>query len=71
VLAWLAGQGFRELCAAGISKGGYLATVAGLRSSVPAHVVALLPPDSGVAVLVDIAERGHLIRAITDTLRPH
>jgi pimeloyl-ACP methyl ester carboxylesterase len=53
VLAWLAGQGFRELCTAGISKGGYLATVAGLRSSAPAHVVALLPPDSGVPVLID------------------
>ncbi len=53
VLGWLGRQGFDQLCTAGISKGGYLAAVAGLRSPVPAHVVAMLPPHSGVAVLVD------------------
>jgi hypothetical protein len=53
VLGWLGEQGFTELCTAGLSKGGYLATVAGLRSPLPTHVVALLPPHSGVAVLVD------------------
>jgi hypothetical protein len=53
VLGWLDRQGFDRLCIAGISKGGYLATVAGLRASVRAHVVALVPPHSGVPVLVD------------------
>ncbi len=53
VLGWLGEQGFTELCTAGISKGGYLATVAGLRSPLPTHIVALLPPHSGVAVLID------------------
>jgi Alpha/beta hydrolase domain containing 18 len=53
VLGWLGEQGFTQLCTAGFSKGGYLATVAGLRSPLPTHVVALLPPHSGVAVLVD------------------
>lgn len=53
VLGWLGHHGFGPLCTAGISKGGYLATVAGLRSPVPSHVVALLPPHSGVPVLID------------------
>lgn len=53
VLGWLGSQGFDQLCCAGISQGGYLATVAGLRSPVPTHVVALLPPHSGVPVLID------------------
>jgi hypothetical protein len=53
VLAWLDSQGFGQLCTAGLSKGGYLATMTGLRSTVPAHVVALLAPHSGVPVLVD------------------
>lgn len=53
VLAWLADQAFTDLGVAGISKGGYLATVAGLRASVPTRIVALLAPHSGVAVLLD------------------
>ena len=53
VLGWLAREGFDRLCTAGLSKGGYLATVTGLRSAVPADVVALLAPHSGVPVLVD------------------
>lgn len=53
VLGWLDRQGFDRLCTAGLSKGGYLATVTGVRSSVPSHVVAHLAPHSGVPVLVD------------------
>jgi len=52
-LGWLGSRGFDQLCCAGISQGGYLATVAGLRSPAPSHVVALLPPHSGVPVLID------------------
>ncbi len=53
VLAWLGREGCGNVCVAGMSKGGYLATVAGLRSPLQAHVVALLPPHSGSAVLLD------------------
>jgi hypothetical protein len=53
VLAWLGREGCGNVCVAGISKGGYLATVAGLRPPLQAHVVALLPPHSGSAVLLD------------------
>jgi hypothetical protein len=53
VLAWLHERGVDRLGIAGISKGAYLATVAGLRSAMPVRVVALLPPDSGTAVLID------------------
>ncbi len=53
LLAWLARQSFGALCIGGISKGGYLATVAGLRSPVPVRVVSLLAPHSGVPVLLE------------------
>lgn len=53
VLDWLAALGVMQLGVAGISKGGYLAAVAGLRSRQRPHVVAFLPPHSGVAVLLD------------------
>jgi hypothetical protein len=53
VLGWLSTQGFQNLCTAGVSKGGYLAAVAGLRTPATTHVVALVPPDSGVSVFVD------------------
>lgn len=53
VLAWLGGQSFDNICIGGISKGGYLAAVAGLRSPVPVQVVSLLAPHSGVPVLLD------------------
>lgn len=53
VLHWLHLQGLDTPCVAGISKGGYLAAVAGLRSPATPRVVALLPPHSGVPVLID------------------
>ena len=53
VLAWLARQDIGPLGVAGVSKGGYLAAVAGLRSPSQPRVVAFLPPHSGVAVLLD------------------
>lgn len=53
VLAWLGDQSFDNICIGGISKGGYLAAVAGLRSPVPVQVVSLLAPHSGVPVLID------------------
>lgn len=53
VLAWLGDQAFDNICIGGISKGGYLAAVAGLRSPVPVQVVSLLAPHSGVPVLLD------------------
>lgn len=53
LLDWLAALGVTQLGVAGISKGGYLAAVAGLRSVQRPHVAAFLPPHSGVAVLLD------------------
>ncbi|HVL08988.1 MAG TPA: alpha/beta hydrolase family protein [Burkholderiaceae bacterium] len=53
LLGWLDRQGFDQLCVAGISQGGYLSSVTGLRAPVSTHIVAMLPPHSGVAVLVD------------------
>lgn len=53
VLAWLSGQSFHNICIAGISKGGYLAAVAALRSPVPVHAVSLLAPHSGAPVLLE------------------
>ena len=53
LLVWLAQQGHATLCTAGISQGGYLATVAGLQSAVPCHITAMLAPHSGQAVWLD------------------
>ncbi len=53
LLAWLDHQAFKAVGIAGISKGGYLATVAGLRSAASVQVVSLLGPHSGVPVLLE------------------
>ncbi len=50
---WLGQQSFKSICVAGISKGGYLATVAGLRASSPVQVVSIVAPHSGVPVLLE------------------
>jgi len=51
--AWLGQQPFKKVCVAGISKGGYLATVAGLRAAAPVQVVSIVAPHSGVPVLLE------------------
>lgn len=51
--AWIGQQSFKAVCVAGISKGGYLATVAGLRAAASVRVVSIVAPHSGVPVLLD------------------
>jgi hypothetical protein len=51
--AWLCRQPFSSVCVAGISKGGDLATVAGLRSPENVKVVSIVGPHSGVPVLLE------------------
>lgn len=53
LIAWLGQQPFKNVCVAGISKGGYLATVAGLRSAASVRTVSMVAPHSGVPVLLE------------------
>jgi acetyl esterase/lipase len=53
LLQWLHDCGHRRLGIAGISKGGYIASIAGLRSEMPLAIVTLVPPHSGVPVFLD------------------
>ena len=53
LIQWLGQMDFKAICVAGISKGGYLATVAGMRSPDPVRIVSVVAPHSGVAVLLE------------------
>ncbi len=46
LIQWLGQMDFKAICVAGISKGGYLATVAGMRSPDP-RIVSVVAPHSG------------------------
>ena len=53
LLQWFYGEGYRKLGIAGISKGGYIASVAGIRSTMPLGIVTLVAPHSGVPVFLE------------------
>jgi len=53
LIQWLGQMDFKAVCVAGISKGGYLATVAGMRSPDSVRIVSVVAPHSGVAVLLE------------------
>lgn len=53
LLLWLYHTGYRKLGIAGISKGGYIASVAGICSEVPLSIVTLVAPHSGVPVFLE------------------
>ena len=53
LIQWLGQMDFKAISVAGISKGGYLATVAGLRSPDAVRIVSVVAPHSGVAVLLE------------------
>jgi hypothetical protein len=53
LIQWLGQMDFKAICVAGISKGGYLATVAGMRSPNSVRIVSVVAPHSGVAVFLE------------------
>jgi hypothetical protein len=53
LLQWLYSAGYRKLGIAGISKGGYIASVAGIHSDMPLGIVTLVAPHSGVPVFLE------------------
>jgi hypothetical protein len=53
LLQWLYDAGHRKLGIAGISKGGYIASVAGLHSRMPLGIATLVAPHSGVPVFLE------------------
>ena len=53
LLQWLHNAGYSKLGIAGISKGGYIASVAGIRSDMPLSIVTLVAPHSGVPVFLE------------------
>lgn len=58
LLQWLYDAGHRRLGIAGISKGGYIASVAGIHSPMPLAIATLVAPHSGVPVFLDGLTRG-------------
>ena len=53
LLLWLRRQGYQRLAVVGISKGGYIASVAGILSSFPVAIVTIVAPHNGIVVFVD------------------
>jgi hypothetical protein len=53
LLQWLYNEGYRTLGITGISKGGYIASVAGIHSPMPLAITTLVAPHSGVPVFLD------------------
>ena len=53
LIQWLGQMDFKAICVAGISKGGDLATVAGMHSPDPVRIVSVVAPHSGVAVFLE------------------
>ena len=53
LIQWLGQMDFKAICVAGIRKGGYLATVAGMGSPNSVRIVSVVAPHSGVAVFLE------------------
>lgn len=53
LLQWLYKQGHQRLAVVGISKGGYIASVAGILSPVPVAIVTIVAPHNGIVVFID------------------
>ncbi|NKC14681.1 MAG: abhydrolase domain-containing 18 [Gammaproteobacteria bacterium] len=53
LIAWLYKNAITDIAVAGVSKGGYIAVVAGAVSQLPVSVAALVAPINGIAVFID------------------